>query len=966
MWEEEDLGSMVMSTLMSDEGGRKLKGHKKKRQIRWARLILLVALLVITVGGGIAAGFVAGALRAMPAVDVMDIPQARLTSFMYDRNGQPVTELFNEQNRIPVDIDDLPEYVPDAFIAIEDERFQRHFGVDILGILRATYNNFRGGHVQGASTITQQLVRNAFPQVGTERTYQRKLQEAVVAIELDRRYTKKQILEMYLNQIHFGYNAYGIASASHLYFDKDARQLTLAEAALLAGLPKAPNDYSPHVNLDAARRRQQLVLDKMVEQGYIGAEEAARAKEVPILPPPTETGTTNRNGTGTKPAELIQIAALRPYGEYPAPHFVDYVVDRLLSYFTDQLGNQKAARDLVFAGGLKIYTTLDPAVQAEAQKAIAEILDPVFPIKEGQRYPEAAAVVMEPDTGYIRAMVGGRTHSKMRELNRAYQAYRQPGSAFKPLAVYAPALSMGYTAASVFDDSPVVYDKWVPMNYDEKLRGLTTIREAVRRSVNVVAVRVLEKIGVKNGVEFAGKLGIESLDLDLSDDGKSDLNLATALGGLTKGVTPLEMTRAYATIANGGVRVVPTALVKVVDRNGKVLLDNTGPGDQEVVMDEGAAYVMTDILRGVSESQPAGGWIENFGTGPRAREGKVMSRWPVAGKTGTTSDVKDIWFVGYTPRFAGSVWIGYDNPPERIRNGAGGLWPAMIWNRMMTAAHRDLEPADFPRPDNIVKATVCIQSGELPGPDCPSEYRRNEIFVEGTQPTEIKNSWKPVQVLKLDPERLAGQEELLKRYPSLRLNPYVLWDENCTARVLPETRVMLDRPPVDMGLVEQAARLLYGSKYTPARALGLVPADAARALPQVACSDIAGLFPPPNPGDAPAGGGPDTGPQPGRDASYTLEIQEKVFSPRMLEVFEGQRVRLMVTNHDEVTHRLVFPTYGIATDIPAGETVEVAFVAERQGIFQFSCDIHGAGTMQGRLLVRRPADAAEKEDQPGL
>lgn len=923
---------------------RSERSRKNTRRLSWFRLFILLGLILLVTVAGVGTGFILGTLRGMPTVDVLNPPDARLTSFIYDKDGNLVTQLYNEQNRVPIDISEVPDHVIKAIVAIEDARFFEHFGIDLRGLLRAVYITYiKGSSIQGGSTITQQLARNLFPQVGTERTIRRKLQEAAVAIQLERKYTKREILEMYLNQVPFGHSAYGIVSASQIYFGKNVSDLTLAEAALLAGLPQAPSKWSPHVSMKAARDRQAAVLDRMVAAGYISSEEAEAAKKVPILTAEEAESLPKEGGQNRTTPEAIILAPLKSYGDYPAPHFVDYVLEQLLEHFRNQNLSESEVRDRVFGSGLKVYTTLDMNIQKAAQEAVAQVLDPVFPMKEGQRYPQAAVVVLDNKTGYIRAMVGGRSHQKMRELNRAWQAYRQPGSAFKPLAVYTPALAMGYSAASVWDDSPAVYDNWTPMNYDKKFRGLTTMREAVRRSINVVAVKAMDKIGIENGVDFARRLGIDSLDLDTTDDGLSDLNLPTALGGLTIGVTPLEMARAYGTLANGGVRVEPTAIIKVVDQNGEVLIDNTKPQkNQEVVVDEAVAYIMTDILRSVVEPQSPAGWLENWGTGSRARGGEIMSRWPIAGKTGTTSDVKDIWFVGYTPRLVGAVWMGYDNPPERIKDGAGGLWPAQIWNRTMTVAHKDLKPEEFPRPPGIVTATICIETGKLPGPDCPPSSQRNEIFVEGTQPREIGTAWKTVRVVRLPQDSFASNNDFLRRYPEFYLNPYVLWDAGCPTSLRPEVRTMLERPTIDYSVIEKAARIFYEDKFKASNVPPLIPLDVAHAVPRLTCSQALEA----------------TGWQPGAkiqdQARYTLELKDSAFQPAILEVYTDQKVELRLVNRDSIEHRFILPAFRVALAVPAGEATEVSFETRGPSLLPFYCDLHPG--MQGRLLVKERSD----------
>ncbi|MBX6378797.1 MAG: transglycosylase domain-containing protein, partial [Clostridia bacterium] len=398
--------------------------------MNWKRLTVLLSTVALTVALGSGAGYVLGAVRAVSALGDTE-PAPALTSFVYDARGRLITPIPSAQFRIPVDIHKLPSYVVDAFIATEDRNFRRHPGIDFVGIARALVNDVFGRPLQGGSTITQQLARNAFPEmVGRERTLGRKVREALVAIELERRYTKDEILELYLNHIYFGRGAYGIEAAAQTYFSKSASQLTLAEAALLAGLPKAPNDYEPIGNPEAARGRRNVVLDLMVENGAITRQEAEAAKASPLVVKPGRT----------------------PQQKYEqAPHFVDYVLAQLLKRYP---------KEKVFSGGLRVYTTLDQDIQKAAEAAVHKALDRDFPLRPGQDNLQAAVVVIDPRTGYIVAMVGGRDHGGLLELNRAWHdpadpsvmGLRQPGSAIKPLVVYAPALAEGgYTAATVVD-----------------------------------------------------------------------------------------------------------------------------------------------------------------------------------------------------------------------------------------------------------------------------------------------------------------------------------------------------------------------------------------------------------------------------------------------------------------------------------------------------------------------------------
>jgi len=668
-----------------------MKSKVEKGARRWGfwKIFGLILLFLFLSGAGAIAGFVYVTIRDMPVVSLTGY-STDLTSLIYDAQGNLVAQLHAEENRLPVSLDKIPEHVQNAFIAIEDHEFYHHRGFDLRGIIRAFYTNLTTNTVQGGSTITQQLVKNAF--LTPQRTYQRKIQEIILAVQLERLYTKKEILEMYLNQIPLGHGTYGVQAAAKLYFGKDISQVTVGEAALLAGLTQAPSLYSPYNNLKLAKERQEVVLEQMVRYGFLKPEEADKAR-----------------------AEPLKLAGLKPQEEYKYPYFVDYVLKQLLN---------KYGKDLVYRGGLKIYTTLDARIQAAAEKAVTEVMDQAYPLKPGTAQPEAAVIVMDPHTGYIKAIVGGRTHDKRLAFNRAIDAKRQPGSAFKPIAVYTPAIEKGYTAATVIDDSYVSYPQadgktWAPDNYDFKFRGLTPLREAVEQSINVVAVKVLDRIGIKTGFEFAQKMGITTL---VPSGRQNDYTLSLALGGLTVGVTPLEMTGAYAILANGGVKMKPLTILKVLDKDGNVLEEHSPQAEGQVVSPQ-TAYIMTDIMKGTVIR----------GTGTRGNIGR-----PLAAKTGTTSDYVDGWFIGYTPELVGTVWVGYDQPKSMYYKGmgvGGGIFPAMIFNKVMTEALKDVPVKDFPEPRNIVRVAVCRESGKLPTNLCPADHIRTEIFVKGTEPT---------------------------------------------------------------------------------------------------------------------------------------------------------------------------------------------------------------------------------------
>lgn len=679
------------------------KKTKKGRKI--LGYIIISILILIAMGFGAGLGLFLNYVKETPEFDPTKL-QTSETSMVFDQNGQLVAELHGEQNRIPVPLEKIPQDLINAFIAIEDQYFYSHKGINIRSIIGSFIINLRHGDIKrGASTITQQLVKTAF--LSPEQTWKRKAQEAWLAIQLERYYTKDEILEFYLNRIYFGHSAYGVESGADTYFGKSVDELTLAESAMLAGVTKGPEYYSPYNNFERAKERQEIILNTMAELGFITEEEAERAKQEEI-----------------KLVGLKNVAA-----DYKAPYFTDYVIQELAGLLQKELGlSETEAYNKIYTGGLKIYTTVDMEIQEAAEKVLADPNNYPYSNEDenGIVQPQAAAVIIDPHTGHIKAMVGGREHQKKLGFNRASQAFRQPGSTFKPIIVYTAAVDMGYTAATVVDDAPVSYPSgsggmWTPKNYTNDFKGLTTIRRAIANSVNIVAVKVFSDIGVDRGIEYAQKLGIKNLILT---GDKNDRQLSAALGGITKGVTPLELVSAFGTFANEGIHVEPIAVLKVVDKNGRTVLENKA--EQWSAVSKQVAFIITDMLRSVVTE----------GTGTRLAD----FPFPVAGKTGTTSDNKDVWWVAYTPHLAGVVWMGHDEP-TLMRNVAGGYQPALMWKQIMAVAHKDLPKAQFVKPEGIVgPIQVCIDSGKLPTELCKQDPRghriRSEYFIRGTQPSD--------------------------------------------------------------------------------------------------------------------------------------------------------------------------------------------------------------------------------------
>jgi penicillin-binding protein 1A len=612
--------------------------------------------------------------RTLPSVTALETFQPLVGTKIYDDNDELITELHVER-RIFVPLAHVPQALRDAVIATEDKRFYYHWGVDPIGIARATVQNYRRGRVvEGGSTITQQLTKLLF--LTPDKSLERKLKEAVLALELERRYTKDRILEMYLNQVYFGHGAYGVEAAARTYYGKSVAELNVREAALLAGLPRAPTTYSPFEHSEAAKRRREVVLRRLVEYGALKDAEAKRLARADLgLIPPERRRTT---------------------GQY----FLEYVQQTL---------EAKYGADLVFKGGLNVYTTLSPTMQLAAEQSLRDGLKAL----EGRtgkggrpgEHPEGAIVTVEPHTGYVRAMVGGYDFFRS-EFNRAVQARRQPGSAFKPF-IYIAALESGLTPATRVEDAPVSYavgahgQAWKPENYDRKFRGSTTLQQALEESVNVVTVKVQELVGLNRTIQVARRFGISS---------PLDVNLSLALG--TSDMTLIELTSAYGALANQGQWLPPTTIRYVTDPRGKLLEENV-PEPREAVTPE-TAFVITHMLRGVVER----------GTGQAA---KALGR-PVAAKTGTTNDYSNAWFIGYTPRLATGVWVGYDRPRSLGKDETGSRVAVPIWNAFMTRVLGDSPKEDFAMPDRVVLVPVDLD----PSNECVRVVTM--AFVKGTEP----------------------------------------------------------------------------------------------------------------------------------------------------------------------------------------------------------------------------------------
>lgn len=561
------------------------------------------------------------------------LPNLESNTFIYDRNGKKMGELQGTISRVPVPLGQIPEYVQNAFVSVEDERFYYHSGIDLRAIARAFYGNIQQGViVQGGSTITQQVIKIYY--LSSEKTYARKIREAMLALQFENTHDKSEILELYLNGIYLGEGAYGVQAASRIYFDKDVKDLTLSEGVILAGLARAPGHYNPYVNPRGLKGRRGVILDKMLAQGMLEWTAAEEARKAPM--------------------EFRKRD--QPVKRSGQSYYIDHVVEEAV---------RLVGKEAVYGGGLRIRTSFEPTVQSMVDGVLSEesLQDDKI---------QYSLVLLDSKKGEIISMVGGRSYEATRGFNRATQLKRQPGSTLKPVAVYAPAFELGYRPESLVEDTSRSWSGYTPRNYDDESWGSITVERAVQWSRNIAAVWLLDRIGVDQGYFFTRKLGIKL------DEG--DRNLALALGGLTKGVSPLEMAGAYSCFANGGIYNPPHSITLIEDASGKVIYR---PPNATPVMKEATASLMTEVLKTVVRA----------GIGTEAG----VAGYEVAGKTGTTElpgngqfkgirGNKDAWFVGYVDRYTCAVWVGYDEKDmdqQHYLKAWGGTKSAEIFGRVM-------------------------------------------------------------------------------------------------------------------------------------------------------------------------------------------------------------------------------------------------------------------------------------------
>jgi penicillin-binding protein 1A len=682
----------------ASSASRKEKKVTTNRTNKILKRIILVLLIIILVGGFIGLGTAYAWIRSAKPLNIDELLTLNQTTYIVDEKDVVIDKLHANENRTTVTLDQIPKQLQDAFIAIEDKRFYSHFGIDIYRVFGAARVNIQTGKFsQGFSSITQQLIKKVY--LTDKKALKRKVVEMYYAIQLERRFTKDQILESYLNTIPLGHNTAGVKEAALYYYGKDLDKLTLAENAMLAGITNNPSLYSPYRHFDNATKRKELILGEMLKQDKISKDQYDQAV-----------------------AEEIKLTKVQ--NEVETSYFADMVIHDVLEAIENELGySEEEAQLKLFNGGLKIVATIDTNIQNAVEASFKN--DAMFPKGKadanGNMQPEAAAIVIDHTTGQVKAVMGGRSENVRRGLNRATQSLRQPGSTIKPLAVYAPALDNGYTISSVVDDSPVTYGNYSPDNYGGNFKGLVTVREAIQHSLNVVAVKIVQDIGLSRSAEYLQKFGISSLVTN-SKEKTNDLGLGSlALGGLTKGIKPIEMAAAYAVFPNKGVYNKPITFTKIYDKDGNLIFENKPK--KERVISEQVAYLMVDIMQGVVKG----------GTGGRAS----LPNMPVAGKTGTTTKNLDAWFVGYTPYYTTAVWMGHDEPKNL--GFTGGSFPAMLWKDIMSGIHKNLPAKKFDMPSGLVSMEICTESGKRPSELCALDQRgstiRSEVFIKGTEPS---------------------------------------------------------------------------------------------------------------------------------------------------------------------------------------------------------------------------------------
>lgn len=710
----------------------KTKNNKKKKI--WKK-ILLVLLLLIIVGAGICAGLIIG-LSTKYAITKEDLIINYSNSIVVDKEEKQIAVLSAEENRKILTKSEMGEYLPKAFVAIEDKRFEEHHGVDILrtgkAVLSFAFNKGESS-VGGGSTITQQLVKNITNEKdasGVEGAV-RKIKEMIRAYQVENILSKDQILELYMNIIFLGGNVYGVGMASEYYFSKGVADLSLAESAFIAGITHGPNGYDPFSDTDRTEKikdRTNLVLYFMKEQGKISEEEYNTAKEE------VEQGLKFQKGT------IIDKASYSSHTEA--------LVNQIINQLVVEKGMDKEyAETYLYSSGFTIYSTEDESIQEAIEKEYAkskyQVKTTVTKTVDGKKQKvkeaaQSAMVIIDHKTGYVLGAVGALGEKGAGNLNRVTQIRRQPGSSIKPIAVYGPSLEEKViTAASVYDDKPLSFGKWRPGNAYSGYKGLTNMRQAMKISSNTVAIQVLKDLTPAKSISYLKEMGVTSLD------DEKDNSLPLALGGISIGISPLEMAGAYATIANDGEYITPTFYTKIVDDDGKTILEATQ--QKERVFSEQNAYILKQLV------------IEPTKSGGTATACKI-SNMDTAAKTGTTQDNHDKWLCGFTPYYTAATWYGYDTQttiPKGARTNAN-----TIWKNVMASVHKDLKKATFKRPDDIITVSVCKDSGLRATEACKNDQRGSrvytEYFVKGTAPSKSCTCHVEAEICKVS-NKVAGE-----------------------------------------------------------------------------------------------------------------------------------------------------------------------------------------------------------------
>lgn len=658
------------------------------RALRWVLLLMVLAVLGFVL-------FMAAQLWDLDAwqdFDPANILGAQQSLILYDGENGEILRLHDKEDRVSIPLSDVPDLVQKAFISAEDARFYEHPGVDVIRIVGAAWADIKaGGYVQGASTISQQLIK--LSHLTADKTISRKLEEAVLACQMETRYSKDEILEMYLNYVYFGGGYYGIEAAALGYFGVHAKDLSVAQGAMLAGILKSPSNYAPHLDFEASLARRDTVLSLMAEYGYLDDQGLADAKG--------ETMVILHDGTASEEGR-------------------NYYVDAALQ---DAMEILQIDSETLLSGGYRIYTAMDSAIQNQCEAIFQQ--DDLFP---GDA--QGAIVVQEAGTGLIRAMVGGRgAYDTAMAFNRATDIRRQPGSVIKPVIAYAPALEgYGYTAATMLLDEPTTFAEYSPRNFGNKYYGWVTLREAVTRSLNVPAVKVLSDIGVSAGKAFAQSCGIPF--------DPQDTSLTLALGGFTYGVSPLQIAGAYAAFASQGIYNTPTCIQRITDSTGKELY--VYEPENRRVMSEQNAYILTSMLQSAIQE----------GTGHRLKDLDI----PLAGKTGTVGEGegnRDAWMACYSADYAAAVWIGYDTSQDGAlpQDATGGKYPALILEQLFQGLYQDRAPKEFSMPSGVnaykldKRTLEMFHEPVLATALTPSSAIQTEVFVEGTQPTAQSSYW---------------------------------------------------------------------------------------------------------------------------------------------------------------------------------------------------------------------------------